>query len=95
MLCGLYRPIFSRGGATHSYKQGGLATGLQAQLELCGLMYSAVFFLMHEDAQDWAKAWNTHKLHIAQERTHSPHAMFFFGMIQNGARGLEDIMGID
>lgn len=48
---------------------------------------------IHDDAKEWAGAWNTHKLRIAKERTRSPRDMFFFGMIQNGARGLEDIMG--
>lgn len=32
-------------------------------------------------------------MRIAGERSRSPRDMFFFGMIQNGARGLEGIMG--
>ena len=36
----------------------------------------------------WAEAWNCHSLRIPGERQRSPRDMFFFGVIQNGARGL-------
>jgi hypothetical protein len=36
----------------------------------------------------WAEAWNCHSLRIRGERQRSPQDMFFFGVIQNGARGL-------
>ncbi|KAJ6449088.1 hypothetical protein DFH09DRAFT_1256622 [Mycena vulgaris] len=52
------------------------------------------FFLSVEysnDAADWARTWNEHKLCFDSERTRSPRDMFFFGMIENGLRGFEDM----
>ncbi|KAJ7215910.1 hypothetical protein GGX14DRAFT_518349 [Mycena pura] len=45
---------------------------------------------LNEDALEWARAWNEHKLRLDDERTRSPRDMFFFGMIENGLRGFED-----
>jgi hypothetical protein len=44
---------------------------------------------INEDAQLWAQTWNSHKLQIQGERTRSPIDMFFFGMHQEGERGLQ------
>ncbi|KAJ7652178.1 hypothetical protein DFH06DRAFT_995510, partial [Mycena polygramma] len=46
---------------------------------------------INQDAQEWARTWNEHKLRLGMERTRSPRDMFFFGMIENGLRGFEDI----
>lgn len=40
------------------------------------------------DAQDWASAWNSHKLQIRGERNRSPQDIFLFSMVQDGPRGL-------
>jgi hypothetical protein len=40
------------------------------------------------DALEWAEAWNQHTMSIRGERQRSPRDMFFFGMIQNGPRGI-------
>jgi hypothetical protein len=40
------------------------------------------------DAQEWAEAWNAHNIRSDSERERSPRDMFFFGMIQEGSRGL-------
>lgn len=43
---------------------------------------------INSDATEWADAWNSHTLSIRGERQRSPADMYFFGMIQNGPRGL-------
>jgi hypothetical protein len=52
----------------------------------------AHIWLLHHlflDAIEWAEAWNHHHLHVPGGGQQSPREMFFFGMIQNGARGYE------
>jgi len=44
---------------------------------------------INSDASEWADAWNNHTLSIRGERQRSPADMYFFGMIQNGPRGLD------
>jgi hypothetical protein len=44
---------------------------------------------IHEDAQQWAAAWNCHRMQIRDERSRSPEDMFTAGILQRGARGLE------
>jgi hypothetical protein len=41
------------------------------------------------DIQDWVGAWNNHVMAIQGEQSRLPHDMFFFGMIQDGPRGME------
>lgn len=43
---------------------------------------------INSDAEEWADAWNNHTLSFRGERQRSPADMYFFGMIQNGPRGL-------
>jgi hypothetical protein len=40
------------------------------------------------DAQEWAGAWNSHKLGMRDRRSCTPNEMYFFGMIQEGPRGI-------
>jgi hypothetical protein len=47
------------------------------------------------DAQDFVATWNHHKMQIRDQRTASPRKMFFFGMLQAGLRGMEDITNFD
>ncbi|KAL7283531.1 hypothetical protein ACG7TL_002965 [Trametes sanguinea] len=47
---------------------------------------------LNADAQDWADAWNAHRLHIAGERAASPRELFMFGMLQHGPRGIEHVL---
>ena len=47
---------------------------------------------INEDAQEWAAAWNSHRLHVRGEPRCSPRELFFFGMVENGPRGLEDMV---
>ncbi|RPD59564.1 hypothetical protein L227DRAFT_503282 [Lentinus tigrinus ALCF2SS1-6] len=44
---------------------------------------------LNEDAQEWAAAWNAHKLHVRGERAASPLELFIFGMTARGPRGLD------
>ena len=39
-----------------------------------------------QDAQEWANAWNSHKLQMKGQRERSPCDMFSFGMLQEGPR---------
>jgi hypothetical protein len=49
---------------------------------------------INQDSIDWANAWNSHSVSIRHERQRSPKDMFFFGMIQNGTRGLGGVTSI-
>ena len=44
---------------------------------------------INKDAQDWAGAWNNHTVGLRGQRGRSPRDMFFFGMLENGHRGIE------
>lgn len=46
---------------------------------------------INREAQAWAGAWNDHVLTIRGERQRSPKDIFFFGMIEKGMRGFEDL----
>jgi len=51
-------------------------------------------FLTHinTDAQEWADAWNSHHLQIRGERERSPRDMFLFSMVQDGPRGIQQLL---
>ncbi|KAJ6600822.1 hypothetical protein B0H10DRAFT_1715691, partial [Mycena sp. CBHHK59/15] len=55
------------------------------------LLHHLFLAAINQDAADWARTWNEHKLRFDSERTRSPRDMFFFGMIENGLRGFEDM----
>jgi hypothetical protein len=46
---------------------------------------------INDDAQDWAGAWNNHVVNIRGRatRSRSPIDMFYFGMLEEGLRGVE------
>jgi hypothetical protein len=52
------------------------------------LLHHLFLGAINEDALEWAEGWNNHTISIRGERQRSPRDMFFFGMIQNGPRGL-------
>ncbi|KIM89555.1 hypothetical protein PILCRDRAFT_1904 [Piloderma croceum F 1598] len=45
-----------------------------------------------EDAQEWAEAWNAHKMEIRGQCNQSPREMFMFGMIQDGPQGIQQLI---
>ncbi|KAF7972608.1 hypothetical protein HWV62_17426 [Athelia sp. TMB] len=53
------------------------------------LLHHLFLDAVDQDAQDWARAWNSHKLQIKGERTRSPRDIFIFSLIQDGPRGLQ------
>ncbi|KAJ7129826.1 hypothetical protein C8R43DRAFT_896567 [Mycena crocata] len=53
------------------------------------LLHHLFLEAINQDALEWARSWNAHKVRFDHERTRSPADMFFFGMIQNGERGFE------
>ena len=52
------------------------------------LLHALFLESVNQDAQDWASVWNSHKLQIRGERQRSPRDMFFFGILQEGVRGV-------
>ncbi|KAI5116773.1 hypothetical protein M0805_009887 [Coniferiporia weirii] len=50
---------------------------------------------VHQDAIEWANAWNLHPLHIKGQRQQCPWDMFVFGMVQEGPRGLNSVVNIE
>ncbi|KZT23193.1 hypothetical protein NEOLEDRAFT_1157389 [Neolentinus lepideus HHB14362 ss-1] len=44
---------------------------------------------INSDAQEWADTWNSHTIELDGQRNRSPRDMFFFGLVEDGARGLE------
>jgi len=45
---------------------------------------------INDDAISWAESWNSHKLHVHGEPLQTPREMFFFSMLQDGPRGLDN-----
>jgi hypothetical protein len=55
------------------------------------LLHHLFLGAINQDALEWAEAWNNHRISIRGERQRSPRDMFFFGMIQNGPRGIHHL----
>jgi hypothetical protein len=64
----------------------GLNTNLDAHM---WLLHHIFLERINMDATDWAESWNHHRISIRDERQRSPRDMFFFGMLQNGVRGMD------
>ncbi|KAJ7205826.1 hypothetical protein GGX14DRAFT_367836 [Mycena pura] len=64
----------------------GLLTHLDAHM---WLLHHLFLPAINQDATDWARTWNEHKIRFDNDRTRSPRDLFFFGMIENGLRGFE------
>ncbi|KAJ7767538.1 hypothetical protein B0H14DRAFT_2402793 [Mycena olivaceomarginata] len=62
----------------------GLRPDLEAHIWLLHHLFLAP---INQDAGDWARTWNEHKIRLDTERTRSPCDLFFFGMIENRLRG--------
>jgi hypothetical protein len=45
---------------------------------------------INRDIQDWLGSWNNHTMTIRGDRSRTPHDMYFFGMIEEGPRGIID-----
>ncbi|KAF7335116.1 hypothetical protein MVEN_02262300 [Mycena venus] len=68
--------------------------GLQPDLDAhIWLIHHLFLRAINQDAADWAKAWNEHKIRFDNDRTRSPRDLFFFGMIENGPRGFDAVPG--
>ncbi|KAJ7068442.1 hypothetical protein C8F01DRAFT_978820 [Mycena amicta] len=66
----------------------GLNTNLDAHI---WLLHHLFLPAVNADAQEWSESWNHHKIRLADRCTTSPRDMFFFGMIENGLRGFDDL----
>ncbi|KAJ7894236.1 hypothetical protein B0H14DRAFT_2334518 [Mycena olivaceomarginata] len=59
------------------------------------LLHHLFLNAINEDAQEWADAWNSHKITIPNERKQSPREMFTFGLLEQGPQGLDRFMNGD
>lgn len=50
---------------------------------------------INEDVQEWAEAWNAHKIQVPEGGSRSPRDMYIFGMIEHGPRGIEHMLDGD
>lgn len=53
------------------------------------LLHHLFLDAINQDALNWAESWNNHSITLRGSRNRSPRDMFFFGMIERGARGLQ------
>ncbi|KAJ7673057.1 hypothetical protein DFH06DRAFT_1266812 [Mycena polygramma] len=44
------------------------------------------------DAQEWADAWNSHKITMEGQKKQSPREMFTFGLLEQGPRGIGHLL---
>lgn len=51
------------------------------------LLHHLFLACVNEDAQEWARMWNNHKMQLSGESNKSPREMMFFGTIEQGIRG--------
>ncbi|KAG8691154.1 hypothetical protein FRC11_006349 [Ceratobasidium sp. 423] len=54
------------------------------------LLHHLFLGMINKDAREWKNAWNSHTLALRGERNRSPEDLWFFGMIQQGPRGLDN-----
>lgn len=47
---------------------------------------------INEDVLEWAEAWNAHKVQVPEGGQRSPRDMYIFGMIEDGPRGIQQIL---
>ncbi|KAJ7036969.1 hypothetical protein C8F04DRAFT_900289, partial [Mycena alexandri] len=67
-----------------------VSAGLKPDLDAhVWLLHHLFLPAINQDASDWAKTWNEHKIRFDNDRTRSPRDLFFFGMTQNGLRGFD------
>ncbi|KAJ7884406.1 hypothetical protein B0H14DRAFT_3082384 [Mycena olivaceomarginata] len=52
------------------------------------LLHHLFLNALNADAQQWADAWNSHKVTIPGEKKSSPREMFTFGLLEQGPRGI-------
>ena len=53
------------------------------------LLHHLFLLAINIDAQNWANAWNNHKVSTPDQGQRSPHDLRWFSMLQNGTRGFE------
>ncbi|KAK6992517.1 hypothetical protein R3P38DRAFT_3083810 [Favolaschia claudopus] len=52
------------------------------------LLHHLILEQLNQEVQEWADAWNSHKIRLEGERRQSPREMFTFGLLLQGPRGL-------
>ncbi|KAF8143991.1 hypothetical protein K438DRAFT_1435459, partial [Mycena galopus ATCC 62051] len=67
--------------------------GLQPDLDAhIWLLHHHFLAPINQDAIDWPRTWNEHKIQLDDQHTRGPRNLFFFGMIENG---LHDFDGLN
>ncbi|KAJ6467536.1 hypothetical protein C8R47DRAFT_990472 [Mycena vitilis] len=52
------------------------------------LLHHLFLVQLNQEVQEWAEAWNSHKISMEGARRQSPREMFTFGLLEQGPRGL-------
>ncbi|KAI0314680.1 hypothetical protein OF83DRAFT_1063417 [Amylostereum chailletii] len=47
---------------------------------------------INKDAHEWAEVWNTHTMELPDQARKSPRELFLFGMVREGARGVNHLV---
>ncbi|KAJ7328877.1 hypothetical protein DFH08DRAFT_709370 [Mycena albidolilacea] len=55
------------------------------------LLHYLFLAALNADTQEWAEAWNSHKVTLPGQRR-SPRDMFTFGLLEQGPRGLDSVV---
>ncbi|KAL0577858.1 hypothetical protein V5O48_004130 [Marasmius crinis-equi] len=58
------------------------------------LLHHLFLVPINQEAKAWAEAWNHHRMSLPDRSSASPVEMFTFGMMENGVRGMNEIMSI-
>jgi hypothetical protein len=64
----------------------GLLPGLPAHIWLLHWLFLDA---INDDIQEWAQAWNHHRISLQGEAPRSPRDLFLFSIVQDGVRGME------
>ncbi|KAJ6461887.1 hypothetical protein C8R47DRAFT_993354 [Mycena vitilis] len=55
------------------------------------LLHHLFLETLNQEVQEWAEAWNSHKVSMDGARRQSPREMFTFGLLEQGPRGLAHV----
>ncbi|KAJ7098425.1 hypothetical protein C8R44DRAFT_642769, partial [Mycena epipterygia] len=56
------------------------------------LLHHLFLSALNADCQEWAEAWNSHKITIDREGKRSPRDMFTFGLLEQGPCGIAHLI---
>ncbi|KIY61866.1 hypothetical protein CYLTODRAFT_362264 [Cylindrobasidium torrendii FP15055 ss-10] len=59
------------------------------------LLHHLFLGMINSDAIVWAESWNRHPLSLRRQASQTPVELFVFGMMENGIRGMDQILQVD